>query len=117
MQPQGLDIDKLFDANAYWLSGTCPWTFFAYPNELRDELGLPPDDDAKRLLVELGCRGIRAGIWSNSPMDDTTYFACPKEDIARLNEALAELENNGDFEVGFCGKRTEELFDRVNRQG
>src|SRR5262249_45375628 len=39
-----------FDAAAYWRAGNCPWTFFAYPRAFTDAAGLPPDDDAKRLL-------------------------------------------------------------------
>jgi hypothetical protein len=47
-----------FDAEAYWRAGNCLWTFFAFPSCLADDHGLPPDEDAKRLLVELRTRGI-----------------------------------------------------------
>jgi FMN phosphatase YigB (HAD superfamily) len=102
-----------FDADAYWRAGNCPWTFFAYPTSLADDHGLPPDEDAKRLLVELRIRGIRVGIWANGIANDTTYFACPKEEIQRLHDALVVLEADGSFEKGFCCKRTDYLFSLV----
>ncbi len=50
-----------FDADAYWRAGNCPWTFFAFPRILADESGMPPDEDAKRLLAVLQRRGIPVG--------------------------------------------------------
>lgn len=104
-----------FDAEAYWRAGHCPWTFFAFPSSLADDHGLPPEEDAKRLLVELRTRGIQVGIWANGIANDTTYFACPKEEIQRLHDALVELEADGSFEHGFCGKRSEHLFSLLAR--
>jgi len=106
-------MEATFDAEAYWRAGHCPWTFFAYPSRLADDHGLPPDEDAKRLLVELRTRGIQVGILANGIANDTTYFACPKEEIQRLHDALADLEANGSFETGFCTKRSEYLFSLV----
>ncbi len=60
-----VDFGKLFDADAYWRAGHCPWTFFAYPTSLADEQGLPPDVDAKGLLADLQRRGLQVGIWTN----------------------------------------------------
>jgi hypothetical protein len=94
------------------MAGNCPWTFFAYPRVLTDDAGLPPDDDAKRLLAALRDRGIPVGTWLNEP-GDTVYFACPKEAIGRLHEALTAMENQGEFEADFCIKRTEFLFSLV----
>jgi hypothetical protein len=104
-----------FDADAYWRAGNCPWTFFSFPRLLADESGLPPDEDAKRLLAELQHRGIPVGTWINTPVEDTAYFACPKEAIGPLNDALTALEEQGEFEKGFCAKRTEYLFSLFGR--
>ena len=104
---------KLFDANAYWTAGKNPWTFFAFPGSLADPEGLPRDDDASRLYAELQKRGIDVGVWTNSQINDTSYFACPKEHIDRLHIALQELAERGEFEQGFCEKRSEYLFSLV----
>lgn len=101
---------KLWDANAYRQGGGFPWTFFAFPTSLADEHGLPPDEDVKQLLSELLRRRIQVGIWVNGIAENTTYFACPKSDIQRLNEAVAQLEACGFLEDGFLVKRTEHLF-------
>jgi hypothetical protein len=108
-----VNIDELFDADGYWRAGNCPWTIVAYPTSLADEHGLPPDDDAKRLFAELQTRGIQVGIWADAIRENTTYFACPKEDIQRLYETLKELEEHGALENGFCGKRSEYLLSLV----
>lgn len=102
-----------FDADAYRRAGNCPWTFFAFPRALADESGLPPDEDAKRLLAVLQGRGIPVGTWINTFVADTAYFVCPKEAIGPLNDALTALEEQGEFEKGFCAKRTEYLFSLV----
>jgi hypothetical protein len=107
--------DKIFDADAYWRAGNFPWTFFAFPRVFADDPGLPPDNDAKRLLVALQSRGIPVGTWVNTPAEDTAYFACPKEAIESLNDALSALEEQGEFEKGFCTKRTEYLFSLVGK--
>jgi hypothetical protein len=82
---------------------------------LADDAGLPPDEDAKRLLATLQRRGIPVGTWVNTFVEDTAYFACPKEAIGRLNDALIALEEQGEFEKGFCSKRTEYLFSLVGK--
>jgi hypothetical protein len=102
-----------FDADAYWRAGNCPWTFFAFPRLLADDAGLPPDDDAKRLLAALQGVGIPVGTWVNTFVEDTAYFACPKEAIGRLSDALSALEEQGEFEKGFCTKRAEYVFSLV----
>src|SRR3954447_10021263 len=102
-----MHTDNSFDADAYWRAGNMPWTFFAFPRVFADEAGLPPDDNAKRLLVALQSRGIPVGTWFNAPVEDTVYFACPKDAIESLNDALNALEEQGEFEKGFCITRTE----------
>jgi hypothetical protein len=102
-----------FDADAYRRAGNCPWTFFVFPRALADAVGLPPDDDARRLLQVLQRRGIPVGTWSNSPFTEDAYFACPKEAIGRLHSALAALEDAGEFEKDFCRRRSEYLLSRV----
>jgi len=110
MNPNSIRFDLLFDADEYRRSGFCPWTFFAYPTSIADEYGLPPDHDACNFLACLQERGIDVAIWVNGIAGDTTYFACRKDDIQRLNATLAELEDSGLIEKGFCGKRSERLF-------
>ena len=105
-----IDFELLFDAQEYRRSGSCPWTFFAYPTSLAVEHGLPPDEDACRLLGDIQTRGIDVAIWINGIADNTTYFACKSADIQRLNDALTELENTGSVGKNFCAKRSEELF-------
>jgi hypothetical protein len=67
-------------------------------------------DDAKRLLAALQGQGIPVSTWLDTPVEDTAYFACPKEAVGRVNEAVSAMEKQGDFEEGFCAKRTEYLF-------
>jgi hypothetical protein len=110
MTPDPIRFDLLFDADEYHRLGFCPWTFFAYPTSLADEKGLPPDNEACGLLARLQERGIDVAIWVNGVAEDTTYFACRKEDIQRLHDAIQELEDSGQIEKGFCNERTERLF-------
>jgi len=113
MPPETIHLDLLFDADEYRRSEACPWTFFAYPTTLADVHGLPPDQDACRLLAEVQARGIEVAIWVNGIGNNTNYFACKKNDIQRLQEVLKELENANLFGKGFCSKRSEELFAKV----
>ncbi|MCU0717500.1 MAG: hypothetical protein MUC83_08120 [Pirellula sp.] len=106
-------FDILFNADEYFRSGHCPWTFFAYPTSLGDDRGLPPDDEACELLARLQQHGINVSIWSNGIAKNTTYFACRREDSHRLNEVVTELETRGIIERDFCSKRTERLFAQV----
>lgn len=110
MSCQSIRFDLLFDASEHWRSGQCPWTFFAYPTSLADDRGLPPNDDACRLLATLQDHGIDVAIWSNGPTEDTTYFACRQEDLQRLHEVLLELEACGLIEKDFLRNRSERLF-------
>src|SRR5258707_90293 len=105
-----MQIDMLFDADAYWRGGNCLWTFFAFPRVFADEAVLPPDDNAKRLLAALQSQGIPVGTWVNTPVEATSYFACPKEAIERVCGAVSALEDQGEFEKDFCAKRSEFLF-------
>jgi len=78
-------FDMLFDADAYYRSGCCPWTFFAYPTSLADDRGLPPDDEACGLLAQLQQYGVEVAVWVNGIVNNTTYFACRLEDRYRLD--------------------------------
>jgi hypothetical protein len=110
MNTDFVNLDLLFDADEYRRSGHCPWTFFAYPTTIAVDHGLPPDEDACQLLGEVQARGIEVAIWVDGIADNTTYFACKKDDIQRLHDALEELENSDSFGKDFCAKRSEELF-------
>ena len=110
MSTEAVDLDLLFDADEYWRSGQCPWTFFAYPTAVAEANGLPPDTDACRLLGELQARGIPVAVWIDGIANNTTYFACKKDDITRLNAAVDELESAERFGPGFCAQRSEVLF-------
>ncbi len=110
MRCHSIRFDLLFDASEHWRSGRCPWTFFAYPTSLADDLGLPPDDAACRLLATLQNHGIDVAIWSNGPIENTTYFACRQEDLQRLDHVLQELGSGGVMETGFLGKLSSRLF-------
>jgi hypothetical protein len=113
MNETAVRFDVLFDADAYRLSGKCPWTFFAYPTSLAIENGLPPDNEATQLLVHLQNLEIDVAIWINGIVEDTTYFACREEDMGKVNEVLRDLEDVGRIEKGFCAKRSEWLFSRL----
>ena len=115
MTDSTVNLKSLFDAKAYWHSGQCPWTIFAYPTCLADENGLPADAEAQRFLAEIQRRGIQVGIWVNGIAEDTSYFAVPKEDIQRVHFAIQELEEAGVFEPNFCGKRSDHLLSLRNR--
>ena len=103
-------FDLLFDADEYHRSSECPWTFFAYPTSLARSDGFPRDVEACRFLAAIQARGIDVAIWVNGIAENTTYFACKRDDIDRLNDAMTELENGELFGDNFCAKRTEELF-------
>lgn len=110
MNSNSIRFDLLFNADEYHRSGFCPWTFFAYPTSIADEHGLPPDHDACNFLACLQERGIDVAIWVNGIAENTTHFACRKDDIQRLNDVIQELEDSGEIEKGFCNLRTERLF-------
>ncbi|MCU0720515.1 MAG: hypothetical protein MUC83_12475 [Pirellula sp.] len=113
MNSDSIRFDLLFDADECFRSGRFPWTFFAYPTALANDRGLPPDDEACKLLAQLQQYGIDVAIWVNGIAHDTTYFACRKEDMYRLNDALHELETRGIIDKDFCLVRTERLFSQA----
>ena len=113
MNPDTINFDLLFDAGEYYRSGVCPWTFFAYPTDLAVERRLPPDTEAWELLGHLQERNIDVAIWVNGIAEDTTYFACRKADIQRLNDALQQLEASGIIEKDFCRRHSERLFAKL----
>jgi hypothetical protein len=112
MNADSIRFDLLFDADEYDRSGCCPWTFFAYPTILADDRGLPPDNEACELLSLLQKRGIAVAVWING-INNTTYFACRREDMHTLHDALQQLETQGMIEKDFCGVRTERLFAQI----
>ena len=113
MNSNSIRFDLLFDAEEYYRSGICPWTFFAYPTCLADEHGLPPDTKACELLSQVQERGIDVAIWMSAIAENTTYFACRIEDRQRLHDLLDELESSGIIESNFCGNRSELLFAKL----
>jgi hypothetical protein len=115
MNADSIRFDMLFDADEYCRSGRCPWTFFAYPTTLANDQGLPPDHEACELLAQLQQHGIDVAIWVNGIANDTTYFACRKEDMYRLNDVLQELETRGIIDKDFCLARTERLFAQTGK--
>lgn len=110
MNPASIQFHLLFDADAEFRAGFCPWTFFAYPTRLADEKGLPPDDQACQLLSQLQRRGLDVAVWVNGIAEETSYFACRKRDMHRLNQVIQQLEDSGAIESDFCCKRSERLF-------
>lgn len=110
MNADSVKIDLLFDADEYRRTVECPWTFFAYPTSLSIEHGLPPDDDACRYLAEIQSRGIDVAVWVNGIAENTTYFACRRDDIQRLADVVSSLETNELFGENFAAIRSEELF-------
>ena len=109
-----MNFAELFDAEALRHSGECPWTIFAYPTNIADSHGLPPDDDAQMLLAELQRRGIPMAIWVNGITKNTTYFACRFADRSRVNDIIKELENLDKLEEHFLSKRSDFLFSLGN---
>ena len=105
-----VNVGNVFDADSYWRAGKCPWTIFAFPASVADSQGLPRDEGAKRLFVELQRRGLRVGTWAHPDVGGTIYFACPYEDREHVHAVIKELEDLGEFEPGFCAKRSEHLF-------
>ena len=114
MSAGSVNFESLFDADEYHRTVHCPWTFLAYPTTLAVDHGLPPDNDACRLLAEIQARGIDVAIWVNGIAENTTYFACKKDDIKRLNDLVKELESTT-FGKNFCADRSGVLFARLER--
>ena len=114
MSADSVNFESLFDADEYHRTVHCPWTFFAYPTTLAVDHGLPPDNDACRLLAEIQARGIDVAIWVNGIAENTTYFACKKDDIERLNDLVKELESTT-FGKKFFADRSGVLFARLER--
>lgn len=108
-----VNVDDLFDADAYWRSGKCPYTIFAYPASLADAQRLPLDEVARHFLAKLQGLEIRVGIWAIPDVANTIYFACPYEDRERIHAAIKELERQSPFGPGFCATRSEYLFSSV----
>ncbi len=115
MSNDSVKLDLLFDADEYQRSGECPWTFFAYPTSLAVDHGFPPDDDACRFLAAIQAHGIEVAVWIYGS-NNTTYFACKRNDIQRLRKAVEELETVDSFGESFCAIRSEELFAQLEHE-
>ncbi len=113
MDSNSIRFDLLFDAEEYHRSGNFPWTFFAYPTSLASAWELPPDIDACQLLATLQKRGICVAVWVSGICENTSFFACRKEYIQKLNGALKEIEVCGMNGMDFCITRSQELFALV----
>jgi len=113
MKPDAIRFDLLFDADEYYRSGICPWTFFAYPTSLSNAHGLPPDAKACELLSLIQQHGIDVAIWVSGIAENTTYYACRQDDMQRLTDVLNVLASSGRIEMDFCAARSERLFARL----
>jgi hypothetical protein len=113
MTSDAIQFDNLLDVDAYSRSGRCPWTFFAFPTAMADDHGLPPDKEACGLLAHLQRLGLEVGVWVNGIRNGTNYFACRKEDMHILHEALQHLESQGIIERDFCRIHTERLYAQI----
>ena len=56
--------------------------------------------------------GVPIGIWFNGPADDTGYAAVTRENISRLNDAIASLTQ---FPDSYAAELSERLFRNVRR--
>lgn len=110
MNSSPMRVDLFFDADEYYRSGVCPWTFFAYPTSMADDRGLPPDDVACSILARIQERRIPVAIWANDMATDTTYLACRQEDMERLRQLLVELEDAGEVGKGYLEESSGRLF-------
>jgi hypothetical protein len=106
---KALDLTQLWNAEAYWNSGRCPWTIFAYPALLADQQLLPRDEESVRYLRALVAAGAQVGIWRCSA-NDTVYFACSFEEKERVASIVNELEREGAFPKHFARDHCEHLF-------
>lgn len=110
-QESGQRPISYWDANAYWKSGRCPHTFFAYPKSLADADDLPPDERARELLRELHLRGLRVGPFTNAPVDGTAYLACHQDDRSSVHDAIQDLGL-----TKYCSTRSEQLLTHAGRE-
>ena len=113
MGPAGIHLEELFDAEAYFRSGACPWTFFAYPTSVAVAFGLPDDDEACRLLAEVQGRGIEVAVWVSEIVFNTTFYVCRSEAVSDLKKVIRQLEVPEYFGARFCEKRSEALFAKL----
>lgn len=121
MDAPTLNVSELWDADAYRRARNVPWTFFVYPRILADDQRLPRDAESVRFLEALHKTGVRVGIWGDNMFPKDYYYACPKDDIRRLHDEIAKLEQRGDFPERFWADRSEYLLslvaDSINSPG
>jgi hypothetical protein len=104
-----IESAQLWNADAYWQSGHCPWTVFAYPASLADDRRLPRDSESARYLAALIAAGAKIGVWY-FPANETVYFACPFEERDRIQSIVNEFERRGTFPKNFARDHCEDLF-------
>lgn len=110
MNEPPIDIDALYNIDFHYAEIGPAFSFLSYPTSLADEFGLPPDDHAIRLLQILVDDGISAGIWTNSPVNGVTFFACPSEESQELFATVQRLEEQGIIVPDFLRIRTNFLM-------
>lgn len=91
----------------------CPFTFLAFPIKLVGQHGVPTDQDAEAYIAAVQGEGVKVGVWTQSPVDGTAYTAVDQEQIAKLNEAINQLIERGQFTADFA----EQLCDRLFQGG
>ncbi len=116
MNGQQVNLKRLFDADEYWRSGSCPWTFFAYPTALAVEHGLPADVPVRRFLGDVQASGIDVAIWVGGIDGELNYFACRGEDAGRLLNVIRVLESSGEYGEAFCVRRSRELLSAAQNR-
>ena len=109
MTDHRLEIDNRFDADEYFRSGRHPWTFFAFPTAIADELGLPPNPTARRVLALVSQR-LPIALWRHPNEPSVTYFASRSEDRILLHEVLDELVATGVMDDRYLERLANELF-------
>jgi len=66
--------------------------------------------EAQRYIAAVQSTGVPIGIWFNGPADDTGYAAVTRENISRLNDAIAGLTQ---FPDSYAAELSERLFRNV----
>ena len=102
-----INLDALVDLDSRAVDGVCHWTFFAFPLSTLNEHGLPSDAEAQQYIAAVQSTGVPVGIWLNGIADDTGYAAVTRENISRLNDAIAGLTQ---FPDSYAADLCERLF-------
>ena len=65
-------------------------------------------------VLQTSERGLDVAVWVNGLADDTSYFACRRDDRQKLDDLLDGLQAAGIIERGFLESRTHQLFCRLD---